>query len=477
MTFTFDPDAMNLLKGLFAEGRLQPASGPAFELTCPSDHTLSLAYPTATAEDVDQVARHAANAVRTSGWADRGAAARAQVLTAWAELIEAEVAHLAALEAIASSRPYSDALARDVRVVASALRTFASYAVTHESAVTATGADELSLVTTEPYGVVAAIAHWNFPMILASWKFAPALAAGNAVILKPSELTPFSALKLAELGMRAGLPAGVFNILPGGAQVGRALVANAHVGYVTFTGSSATGAAIMADAAANGLKPVSLELGGKGAQFVFDDAPDVDKVAELITRGVAYNSGQVCFAGARLVVQSGIKDALLEKVMTRMQALTPGPTWSDGVTLPPIINGAQMERIAGIVDAAQTDGADCLLGGTAMDTDHKLHAYAPTILDRVDAANTAFRQEIFGPVLAVDTFDDFEEGIAKADHPDYRARDLGPYIIARPRAGRRPEDRRGHGLDQSLGSRGRHVEPLRRLQEIGSWQGSGPRRL
>lgn len=415
----FDPIELDRPEGLFADGRLQPAAGAAFEHACPSDARISLAYPTATADDVDRVVRHCRAAVQTSGWADQSARERARILNRWADLIDAEVEALAALEAIASSRPFGDAVSRDVGVAASALRTFAGYAQTHESAVTATGSRQLSMVTTEPYGVVAAIAPWNFPLILSAWKFAPALAAGNGVVLKPSEFTPFSALKIAELGSRAGLPDGVFNVVPGDGRVGKALVAHPDTDYVTFTGSSATGAAIMADAAAHGLKPVSLELGGKGAQLVFDDAEDLDKVAGLIVRGVTYNSGQVCFAGSRLVVQSACKDALLDKIIARMDLLSTGPTWQDGVTLPPIINARQTARISSIVDQAQAQGAQCLTGGAVIEAEHGLRGYRPTILDGVGSDNAAFKQEIFGPVLAVDTFDDFEEGISKANHPDY----------------------------------------------------------
>ena len=415
----FDPQTLDRPTGLFAEGRLQTTTGPAFEHLCPSDTGLSLAYPTATPDDVDRVARHARKAVRRSGWADLSAKARARVLHRWANLVEANAETLAALEAVASSRPFGDAMTRDVPVVASALRTFASYAETHESAVTATADRQLSMVTTEPYGVVAAIAPWNFPLILSAWKFAPALAAGNAVILKPSEFTPFSALKLAALGVEAGLPEGIFNVLPGDAAVGQALVEHPDTDYITFTGSSATGARIMADAAAHGLKPVSLELGGKGSQLVFDDAGDLDKIADLITRGVTYNSGQVCFAGSRLVVHAALKDALLAKVTDRLDRLSAGPTWSDGVTLPPIINEAQFKRIGRIVDAAQAQGAERLCGGEAIETDAAIRAYAPTVLDGVRPGNVAFHEEIFGPVLAVDTFEDFEDGIAKANHPDY----------------------------------------------------------
>lgn len=415
----FDPATLERPRGLFANGRLQPASGPEFTHLCPSETSRTLAYPTATPGDVDRVAVQCRDAVRVSGWASQSAKARGRVLHRWADLVEANAERLAALEAIASSRPFGDVLSRDVKVVASALRTFAGYAETHESAVTATATTELSLVTTEPHGVVAAIAPWNFPLILSAWKFAPALAAGNGVILKPSEFTPFSALMLAALGTTAGLPDGIFNILPGDAQVGRALVVHPAVDYVTFTGSSVTGAHIMAAAATHGLKPVSLELGGKGAQLVFDDARDLDKIAGLVARGVTYNSGQVCFAGSRLVVHTSRKEELLARVAERMAALRTGPTWSDGVTLPPIINAAQLDRISRIVAQAAGEGAKVVLGGGSLENTHGIHAFEPTILDGVGPGNVAFTEEVFGPVLAVDTFDGFDEGIAKANHPDY----------------------------------------------------------
>ncbi|MEM9396528.1 MAG: aldehyde dehydrogenase family protein, partial [Pseudomonadota bacterium] len=268
-------------EGVFLGGSLKKARGEHFPHLCPSDTKISLAYPTAMVSDVDQAVEIARRTLKSSGWAELGAKARGRVLLRWADLISEHAEELAALEAVSSSRLYKDVLGRDVQVAASTLRNFVAYAETHESAVTATAANQLSLVTTEPHGIVAAIAPWNFPLILSSWKFAPALAAGNAVLLKPSELTPFSALRVAELSVEAGLPDGIFSVLPGAAEVGQAIVTHPGVDYVTFTGSSATGAAIMASAAHYGLKPVSLELGGKGAQLVFDDAPDLSKTADL----------------------------------------------------------------------------------------------------------------------------------------------------------------------------------------------------
>ncbi|MEM1274373.1 MAG: aldehyde dehydrogenase family protein [Pseudomonadota bacterium] len=414
----FDPNTLSRPSGMFVGGALREVKGEDFPHLCPSDMAISLAYPTATLDDVDWAVNVARRALHTSGWAQLSAKARGRVLLRWSDLIAAHAEELAALEALSSSRSYKEALARDVQVAASTLRTFAAYAETHESAVTATASSQLSLVTTEPHGIVSAIAPWNFPLILSSWKFAPALAAGNAVLLKPSELTPFSALRLAELSVEAGLPDGLFNVIPGGADVGRAMVTHPGVNYVTFTGSSTTGAAIMADAAHHGLKPVSLELGGKGAQLVFDDAPNLDNVADLVARGVTMNAGQVCFAGARLVVQAAVKDTLLERVANRMKNVRAGPTWSGDTTLAPIINAKQIDRIDRIVRDAKTQGAKPLLGGDRLAVSN-IHAFAPTILDGVGPGNVAFEKEVFGPVLSVDTFEDFEEGVAKANHPEY----------------------------------------------------------
>ncbi|MEM6637724.1 MAG: aldehyde dehydrogenase family protein [Pseudomonadota bacterium] len=414
----FDPKILTRPEGVFLGGTLKKAAGEHFPHVCPSDTSLKLAYPTATAGDVDQAVEVARLALRSSGWAELGAKARGRVLLRWADLIAAHAEELAALEALSSSRPFKEALARDVQVAASTLRNFVTYAETHESAVTATGANQLSFITTEPRGVVAAIAPWNFPLILSSWKFAPALAAGNAVLLKPSELTPFSALRLAEISAKAGLPDGLFSVLPGDAEVGRAMVTHPGVDYVTFTGSSATGAAIMADAANHGLKPVSLELGGKGAQLVFDDVTDLGKVADLVARGIVMNAGQVCFAGSRLVVHSALKDSLIAQVADRMKRVKAGPTWSDDTSLSPIINSKQIDRIESIVRKASVQGATRLLGGERIDAVN-MHAFAPTILDGVVPGNAAFEQEVFGPVLSVDTFEDFEEGVAKANHPEF----------------------------------------------------------
>lgn len=413
----FDPRAVRAMSGQFIDG-VEVAGGTAHHVESPSDRRVALPVEWADAALVDRAVLSARDAWRASGWGAAAPRDRAAILYRWADLVDAHAEEIAALEAVVSARIYPEVIARDVKVVSGVLRYFGEFADKIDGSVTPTPRSSFSFTVHEPYGVVAAIAPWNFPIILAAWKFAPALAAGNAVVLKPSEMTPFAAMRIAALAVEAGLPAGLFNVLHGGGEVGAALVKHPGVDYVTFTGSSATGARIMADAALHGLKPVSLELGGKGPQLVFADAPDLDKLAATIARGITYNAGQVCFAGSRLVVERRIADDLLARVRRHMLGGQTGTTWDEGTSIPPIINERQLDRIAGIVDAAVADGAEPLCGAERLSSDGA-GFYAPTILRGVTTENRAYREEIFGPVLAVQEFDDEEEGLRLANHPDY----------------------------------------------------------
>lgn len=420
MTRHFDPAGLTLPGGLFlGAAQATPGAGDDMRVISPSDPRLGFSLRAASADDVDRAVTGARKAQRGGTWVSGGPRARAAVLRRWADLVEQEAEGIAALEAVVSARLYPEVIARDIKVVAGVLRFFGEFADKAEGTVTATPASSLSLSVHEPHGVVAAISPWNFPIILAAWKFAPALAAGNAVVLKPSELTPFATLRIAELATTAGLPAGLFSVVTGDGRVGDALVRHPDVDYVTFTGSTATGVQIMAAAAQTGLKPVSLELGGKGAHLVFDDVANLDRLAELVARGITYNSGQVCFAGSRLVVQAGVRDALLERVIAHMAALRPGPTWEASTSLPPVLNARQLARIDGLVKGALDSGGEALCGGSPLEGPNDAAYFAPTILRNLDRRNPAYTDEIFGPVLVVEEFTDPEEGIALAAHPVY----------------------------------------------------------
>ena len=415
----FNPDELVTRPEHFIAGEWVTHGDEQIEVIRPSDRAVQGLLCNGSDAAVDQ-AVNAAHEAFHKGWGSMAPRARAELLRTWANLIDAHVEEIARLEASVSCRAYTEAVARDVRVVANCLRFFGEYADKVTGDVTATPGDVLSLTLSEPWGVIAGIVPWNFPLILSAWKFAPALAAGNCVVLKPSELTPYSIARVAELSVEAGIPRGVFNIVQGlGAGPGAALVKHPLVNYVTFTGSTATGARVMSDAALHGIKPVSLELGGKGPQVVFADAPNLDRAAALTAAGVTYNSGQVCFAGSRLILEESIADEFLEKVLGHMKRYRAGATWHEGVTLPPVIHDAQLQRIHQIVESSVKEGGELLCGGDVTDGPYGALHYQPTVINGVTQDMTVFNEEVFGPVLAVQTFDRFEEAMSLADHPTF----------------------------------------------------------
>ncbi|AOJ72465.1 MULTISPECIES: aldehyde dehydrogenase family protein [Burkholderia] len=416
---SFDPARVAVRSAHFIGGRHVDGPG-VIDVKRPSDGVAYAALPAADASLVDRAVDDAWLAFRTSDWARRAPRERARAMRRWAELIEADVATLAPLEAVGSTRPIADAARWDVPFTAEGIRFFAECADRVGGEVAATRADHLGMTITEPYGVVAAIAPWNFPLVMASWKIAPALAAGNAVVLKPSELTPFSSVRLAELAIEAGVPPGVFNVVHGdGRTTGDALCRHPKVSKVTFTGSSQTGAAIMAACAQHGTKPVTLELGGKSPQLVFADAPNLERVARRVAAAIAGNAGQVCVAGSRLIVERKVQARFVDAVAAAFAELRPGATWARGTTLPPIISAPQLQRIDGIVRRTLDGGAHAAAGGARIELAGDGAFYAPTILTGVTPQAEAVREEIFGPVLTVQAFDDDDEALALAAHDRY----------------------------------------------------------
>jgi aldehyde dehydrogenase (NAD+) len=415
--YDFDPNAVRIPNGHFIDGRLAEGSGETMAVQRPTDNAICAELPIADAATVDQAVQSAMHAYATTDWATGAPRIRARLLRRWAELIDANKIALGQLEAVTSTRPVKDVIEIDIPYAADCIRFFAEFADKLGGEVAATRADHLGMVTSEPYGVVATIAPWNFPITQAITKIAPALAAGNAVVLKPSELTPFSVLALAELAIEAGIPRGIFNIVQGtGTVTGDFLCRHPLVGKISFTGSTRTGEAIMTASAQSGIKPVTLELGGKSPQLVFADVPDLDRVARAVAASILNNAGQVCVAGSRLVVQRSIEAPLLDRIITLTKAIRPGPTWATSTTYSPIISHSQMERIDGIVKRAVADGASALIGGGRLNTVDDGAYYQPTILSDVRSGSEAVREEIFGPVLTVQSFDDEEEGLRLTDH-------------------------------------------------------------
>ena len=419
MTEIFNPDEIVTRSEHFIAGEWMTNHDGEIEVIRPSDRKVQGMLCNASISTVDQAVQAASHAFR-NGWGTMAPRERATLLRKWADLIDAHAQEIAQLEASVSCRVYTEVVTRDVRVVANCLRFFGEYADKVTGDVTSTSDDVLSLTLSEPWGVVAGIVPWNFPLILSAWKFAPAMAAGNCVVLKPSELTPFSISRIAELSVEAGIPRGVFNIVQGvGGVAGAALVKHPLVNYVTFTGSTATGAQVMSDAALHGIKPVSLELGGKGPQVVFADAPNLNRVAALAAIGATYNAGQVCFAGSRLILDKTIASEFLDKVLMHMKRYRAGATWNEETTLPPVIHDAQIQRINHIVESSVKEGGELVCGGQRVEGPHGDHHYAPTLISGVTKEMTVFNEEVFGPVLAVQTFESFEEAMDMADHPTF----------------------------------------------------------
>ena len=416
MTLSFDPDQLDLPRGHFIGGGYV-AGAAGLAMRRPSDGAPMADAPLADAELVDRAVETAQRALRSSGWGGCAPRDRTRALHAWADLIEAEAPTLARLEAVASTRPIAQIAPGDIAVTAEQIRFFAEMADKEGGALVPTADSALGMTLTEPYGVVGAITPWNFPLSMAGWKLGPALAAGNAVVLKPSEMTPFSSLYIAELAVRAGIPAGLIAVIQGdGPTTGAALTRHPGVAKVSFTGSTGAGQAIMGDIARTGVKPMTLELGGKSPQVVFADA-DLALAADCVARSILFNAGQACVAGSRLIVAAEVAEELTALLRARMATARPGVTWDAATEYSPIISERQIARVAGLVDAAVAEGAEVLAGGGRMDAPG--YFYAPTLLGRVAPGSIAVREEIFGPVLTLQTFETEAEALALADHPTY----------------------------------------------------------
>ena len=416
VSLSFDPDSVSLPVGHFIGGRLVGAKG-VIDMHRPSDGKLHGGCPLAAEGLVDEAVDVAKKALKDSNWAGVRPRERTKALQAWADLMEKEAETLGRIEAISSTRPIAQLHAGDIPVVAEQIRFFAEFADKEGSDLVPTDDKSFGMIMTEPYGVVGAIVPWNVPISTTSWKIAPALAAGNAVVLKPSEMTPFSAVYMAELAVRAGIPAGLVNIVLGdGRTTGRAITRHPGIAKVSFTGSTQAGAAIAEDIARSGIKPLTLELGGKSPQVVFADA-DLDRTAGAIATSILANAGQGCVAGTRMIVEESIAQALMEAVARRMKDVRPGPTWDEASQFSPIISEQQLRRIDGLVQAAVKAGAKPVVGGAPMQREG--YFYEPTMLAGVGPGSPAVLEEIFGPVLTVQTFTTEEEAVALSDHPTY----------------------------------------------------------
>jgi acyl-CoA reductase-like NAD-dependent aldehyde dehydrogenase len=342
---------------------------------------------------------------------------RSRLLWRIGDLVWAHREELAYIESLDSGKPIRDARNVDVPMVAELFHYYAGWVTKIHGETVPTKWPAFCYTLREPLGVCAAITPWNFPLLLAVWKIAPALACGNTVVHKPSETTPLSILKLAEIFQEADAPPGIFNVVTGpGAVTGAALVRHPGVDKVAFTGSTETGKWIMREAAAT-LKRVTLELGGKSPNIVLADA-DLEAAVRGAYIGIFYNQGEVCAAGSRLIVDAAIHDALLERLVERTKKLQPGDPLDPNTRMGPLANKAQLEKVESYVRKALEEGDRLVIGGRRPPVERG-YFFEPTIFDGVDPAHTIAQEEIFGPVLAVIPCRDEDEMIRVANQTVY----------------------------------------------------------
>jgi betaine-aldehyde dehydrogenase len=407
---------------LFIDGEWMAArEGGTREVRCPADGTPVRTVDEATAADTEAAIAAARRAFDTGPWPTTPARDRGDLLLRVAGLLQRDKAEYARAEALDTGKRLVEA-EYDVDDVTSCFRYFGGVADTEAGRLVDTGnPDALSRVQREPLGVCGLITPWNYPLLQTSWKVAPALAAGNTFVLKPSELTPSTAVLLMGTLAEAGLPAGVANLVLGaGPQAGALLAEHRDVDLVSFTGGLATGQRVMAAAAAT-VKKVALELGGKNPVVVFADT-DLELAVDHVLMAVFLHSGQVCSAGARLVVEESLHDALVDEVVRRAQQITMGGPFDDGADTGPLVSQAHLDKVTAHVEAAVAEGAVLRCGGarsTAPEHEHGFF-FPPTVLDRA-AGTSAVRDESFGPVLSVETFPDGDEdaAVAIANDTDY----------------------------------------------------------
>src|SRR6185312_6425736 len=406
---------------VFIDGKFAPAmNGATFDNINPATGKSLGPFAAGEQADIDRAVASARLAFRKGTWSHQPPKARKKVLQKLAELMLAHRDELALLETLDTGKPISDSLSVDIPSAANCIRWYAEAVDKIYDEVAPTGPNALATITREAMGVVGAIVPWNFPLLMASWKIGPVLASGNSLVLKPSEKSPLTALRIAELAVEAGLPEGVFNVVPGfGHTAGKALAAHMDVDCIAFTGSTATGKVVMASAALSNLKKVSLECGGKSPNIVLADCPDLDRAATAAAFAIFFNQGEMCSAGSRLLVEASIKDAMLEKIAAVGRQMRPGDPLDPATKLGAIVDETQMKRVLSYIDAGKTDGARVALGGNRVRQETGGFYVEPTVFDGVKPAMRIAREEIFGPVLATITFKNVDEAIQIANDVDY----------------------------------------------------------
>ena len=395
---------------------LAAVSGTTFDNVSPRDGRVLNQVAACGAADIDIAVASARAAFNDGRWRKLSYKDKKRVLFKLADIMERETEALAVLESLDVGKPIANTLSGDIP---QAIRTLRYYAEALDKVYGEVGPetqDRFSFVVHEPLGVIGAIVPWNFPLHMAMWKAAPALAMGNSVVLKPAEQSPLTALKLGELALEAGLPPGVLNVVPGmGGDAGKALALHNDVDMIAFTGSGAVGRLLMKYSGESNLKRVSLELGGKSPHIIFADCPDLEKAAEHAAWGIFYNQGEVCTAASRLLVHDSIADAFLDKLLRVAEPIAAGDPLEPSTVFGAMVSSDQMQTALRYIDTAKKEGGVLRLGGNRTRTETGGYYVEPTVFDDVAPQATLSREEVFGPVLAVTRFTDTDDALRIAN--------------------------------------------------------------
>ncbi|MBW3504959.1 aldehyde dehydrogenase [Pseudomonas sp. NKUCC02_KPG] len=395
-------------------------SNETFECLSPVDGRLLGKIASCDSADAQRAVDNARQTFESGVWSRLAPAKRKATMIRFAGLLKQNAEELALLETLDMGKPISDSLGIDVPGAAGALSWSGEAIDKIYDEVAATPHNQLGLVTREAVGVVAAIVPWNFPLMMACWKLGPALSTGNSVILKPSEKSPLTAIRIAALAVEAGIPAGVLNVLPGyGHTVGKALALHMDVDTLVFTGSTKIAKQLMIYSGESNMKRVWLEAGGKSPNIVFADAPDLQAAAESAASAIAFNQGEVCTAGSRLLVERSIKDKFLPLVIQALKSWKPGNPLDPETTVGALVDTQQMNTVLSYIESGHSEGAKLVAGGKQILQETGGTYVEPTIFDGVSNAMKIAQEEIFGPVLSVITFDSAEEAIQIANDTPY----------------------------------------------------------
>jgi len=395
-------------------------SGDTFECRSPIDGQILATIAACDAEDVNRAVTAARNVFEAGTWSEMAPRDRKTIMLKFAALLAENTDELALLESLDMGKPITLSRDHDLGGVVRTVQWYAEAIDKIYDEIAPMGTGSIGMITREPLGVIGAVVPWNFPLLMAAWKFAPALAAGNSVIMKPAEQSPLTCLRVAEIAAEAGIPDGVFQVIPGfGETAGQALGRHKDVDMIAFTGSTEVGKYFLKYSGESNMKHVSLECGGKSPNIIFADAPDLDAAAKDAGMAIFYNSGQVCTASSRLLVEDSIHDAFLEKVLKVADEMQPNDPLDPATQMGSMVDMEQLERVTTYIDVGKSDGATLACGGKQVRQNTGGAYVEPTIFTGVTNDMRIAQEEIFGPVLATMTFNGPDEAVSMANDSIY----------------------------------------------------------